>query len=85
MKMLDKKDIIEAVSAIVGFFISGFVTPHLPSFSYSQVVYGLVGLVVTGVGFGIDGLVGSFTIGLGLGLSTSLVTYIGGMVSSGGA
>jgi len=80
------KGIIAAIVAVIGGFAYGFVGGLLPTFSFSGIVYAVVGLVVVALGFhllgGSDGrhYAGSFAIGFGLVMASGLVTSIKGLL-----
>jgi hypothetical protein len=65
--------IIDGGLAIVGLLASAFVARFIPSFRFSPYVLLIVGLIIAGYGLSIDGRMGSFIAGFGLGFAVPAV------------
>jgi hypothetical protein len=78
--------ILLALVAVIGGFVYSFVGGLLPSFSFSGIVYAIVGLVIVAVGFhladaaGGKGYAGAFLIGFGLVMASGLVSAVKGLL-----
>ncbi len=72
-------DILQAVVIVIGAFVAGLVGGFLPSFAFSDIVYGILGLVVAAFGIRMhshSAYIGSFLIGFGAVMAASLVKLI---------
>jgi ABC-type iron transport system FetAB permease component len=65
--------VIDGGLAVVGLLVSAFVARFIPSFKFSPYVLLIVGLIISGYGLSIDGRIGSFIAGFGLGFAVPAV------------
>lgn len=83
--MFSREGVIEGVAIVFGAILAGLGASILPSFQYSQIVYGIAGLflVIAAVGWmrKHGSMVSGFVIGLGAGLGTQIYPGITGLVS----
>jgi ABC-type iron transport system FetAB permease component len=68
-----KAIIIDGGLAVVGLLASAFVARFIPSFKFSPYVLLVLGLIIAGYGLSIDGRMGSFIAGFGLGFAVPAV------------
>lgn len=79
--------IFKALVAIAGAFAFGFLAGMLPTFSYSGIVYGVVGVLLVVFGFhllskdGAGAYIGAFLIGFGVSMGLGLVSAVQSLVS----
>lgn len=80
-----KESLIKGASLVGGVIVGGFVASFLPSFSYSGVIYSIVGalIVIGGIGFdgsGVAGYGAMFAVGIGAAWAANIVSAFSGLL-----
>lgn len=75
----------EALSLVAGVIVGGYASTFLPSFSYSAIVYSVVGVALVIVGISIDGAgamdyAGGFVTGVGASWAANIVSAFSGLL-----
>jgi hypothetical protein len=78
---VSKEAVLEGVAIVAGAVISGYAAKYFPAFSYSNLVYGIVGvlLIIAAVGWAKHNLLRGFGIGFGAGMSVQVVGGLEGL------
>lgn len=83
--MFSREAILEGLAIVIGAVLAGIGGALLPAFQFSQVVYGIVGilLVIMAVGWmeHAHKAISGFVIGLGAGLGTDIYPGIKGLLT----